>query len=112
MINMSMSLLNMLIDVHVDHRGALFLAIVDEDEMSTLAPVGDEKEVEYFFASDARYPFANIHLLKLMSRIMVMTMAPGVTSQPSAHFVSNIIRCGAGSCHSVIRSSNLVSPVD
>jgi len=46
----------MLIDVYVDHRGALFSAIVDEDEMSTLAPVGDEKEVEYFFASDARYP--------------------------------------------------------
>lgn len=36
-----------------DQRGALFSTIVDDDDMSTLAPVGDQKEVEYFFASDA-----------------------------------------------------------
>lgn len=35
-----------------DHRGSIFSSIVDD--LSTLAPAGEEKEVEYFFASDAR----------------------------------------------------------
>lgn len=34
-------------------QGSYFMANIDKDQTSTLAPIGNHKEIEYFFASDA-----------------------------------------------------------